>query len=113
MPKTISLADGPQGRHANAVQVSGLTVVAVVALSVAIGAGAAYLEFVSDLLHPTLPVQDGHRVAGVVNWNAASGRAHHGSLHDFTQWRQDPRSIVDLGAARQLQRRAGSPAAER
>ena len=33
----------------------GLTLIAVVALSVAIGGGAAYLEFVNDLFRPTLP----------------------------------------------------------
>lgn len=62
----------------------GLTVVAVIALSVAIGAGAAYLEFVSDLLHPTLPLKDGDRIVGIVNWDGSSGSAEQRSLHDFT-----------------------------
>src|SRR5688572_1682238 len=35
------------------VKYPGLTVVAVIALSVSIGAGAAFMEFVTDLVHPT------------------------------------------------------------
>lgn len=56
---------------------------------VAIGAGAAYLEFVNDLLHPTLPLKDGHRIVGIVNWDATSGSAEHRSVHDFMVWRQE------------------------
>jgi putative ABC transport system permease protein len=82
----------------------GLTVVAVIALSMAIGAGASYMEFVTDLLHPTLPFKDGHRIAGIVNWDVKAGTPTRKSLYDFTRWRGEVTSVVDLGAALSLRR---------
>jgi hypothetical protein len=82
----------------------GLTVVAVIALSMAIGAGASYMEFVADLLHPTLPFKDGHRIAGIVNWDVKTGTPTRKSLYDFTRWRGEVASVVDLGAALSLRR---------
>ena len=40
------------------------------ALSVAIGGGAAYLEFLNDAIHPTLPIPDGDRIVGIQQWDA-------------------------------------------
>ena len=76
----------------------GLTAVAVVALSVAIGAGAAYLEIVNDIFRPTLPLEHGGRLVGIHNQDLALGRADHRLLHDFTLWRESVRSIEHLGA---------------
>ena len=86
------------------VKYPGLTVVAVVALAMAIGAGAAYMEFVSDLLHPTLPYQNGDRIAGIVNWDPAMGNPTRRSLHDFSRWRTEVKSVAHLGAALSLRR---------
>ena len=46
------------------VKTPGLTVIAVIALAVAIGAGAAYLEFVNDFFRPTLSFAGGDRLVG-------------------------------------------------
>jgi hypothetical protein len=82
----------------------GLTVIAVVALAVAIGGGAAYLEFVNDLFRPTLPIRDGDRVVGILNWDTASGRPEHRSLYDFAIWRERLASVEHLGAFLPLER---------
>ncbi len=86
------------------VKYPGLTIVAVIALSVSIGAGAAFMEFVTDLMHPTLPYKDGGRIAGIVNWDASTKQTNRRAMHDFLQWRGQVTSVVDLGAAVSLQR---------
>ena len=46
----------------------GLTIVGVFALAVAIGSGAAYMEFLHDMVHPTLPVPQGDRIVSIVQF---------------------------------------------
>ena len=82
----------------------GLTIVAVFALAVAIGSGAAYMEFLNDMVHPTLPVPQGDRVVSIVNWDTAKGDPEPRSLYEFAVWRQDVRSIEDLGGYMGLER---------
>jgi hypothetical protein len=75
-----------------------LTVIAVLALAVAIGGGATHLEFTNDLVGGQLTGAHGDRVVGIHNWDAAANRAEHRALHDFAVWREQARSIEDLGA---------------
>jgi predicted permease len=82
----------------------GLTAVALFALSLAIGAGAAYLEFVTDLLHGRLPFHEGGRIVGVQNWDQQSGDPEDRSTFDFVAWRGALATIDDLGAYRPLDR---------
>ena len=83
------------------VKYPGLTVIAVLALSVAIGGGAAYLEFVNEAIRPSLPVLEGHRIVGIVQFDVAAGTPERRSLHDFVAWRGQLRSIEHLGAPSQ------------
>ena len=82
----------------------GLTAVAVFALSLAIGAGAAYLEFVNDMLHGKLPFRDGERLVGIVSWDRETGDPEPRSTFDFVAWRNALSSFEDLGAYRALDR---------
>jgi putative ABC transport system permease protein len=82
----------------------GLTAIAVVALSVAIGGGAAYLEFVNELVRPTLPGRDGQRIVGIQNWDLATGSPDHRSLRHFVRWRETLTSLDLIGAAITLER---------
>jgi putative ABC transport system permease protein len=86
------------------VKYPGLTLVAVFALSLAIAGGAAYLEFLHDMTRPTLPGKDGDRVVGIYNWDVAQSTADHQALPDFASWRNQLRSIEDLGAFVGLER---------
>jgi putative ABC transport system permease protein len=81
----------------------GLTLIAVVALSVAIGGGAAYLEFVNDAIRPRLPVTGGDRIVGIQLWDTTTGEADHRALHDFAAWREGVTSVEDLGAYRPME----------
>ena len=76
----------------------GLTIVAVLALSVAIGGGVTYLELVSDTFNPTLSLPNGERIVGIQNWDAARGQAEPRALHDFLRWRESATSFDLLGA---------------
>jgi putative ABC transport system permease protein len=82
----------------------GLTVVAVIALSVAIGAGVTYLEVVNELYRPTFPGKDGDRIVGLVNWNIEKDAPETRALHDFLAWRASLTSIEDVGASVRFER---------
>jgi putative ABC transport system permease protein len=82
----------------------GLTVVAVVALGVAIGAGAAYLEFTRDLLRAALPAPDGDRIVGIQLWDRERGAPQRQALSDFAVWRRAASTLEFIGAARPLDR---------
>jgi putative ABC transport system permease protein len=82
----------------------GLSIIAVFALTVAIGAGAAYHEFANDLLPPTLPgVERGH-VVGIQIWDLSTSEREPRALSDFQRWRGQLHSIEHLGAGRPLTR---------
>ena len=82
----------------------GLTIVAVTALAIAIGAGAAYLEFTHDLINPRLPIAGADRIVGIRVWNAERRAVELRSLQDVAVWRANTRTIEHLGAARPISR---------
>jgi putative ABC transport system permease protein len=82
----------------------GLTVVGVLALSLAIGAGAAYLEFVNDMYRPTLSFADGARLVGLQNRDIRTGVVDDRGTWDFVSWRSALTSIEEIGAYAALDR---------
>ena len=82
----------------------GLTLVAVFALALAIGAGAGYLEFVNDLLHGTLPFDEADRIVGIQHFDQQAGEPEHRVTADFVAWRGTLRSFEDIAAIRTLDR---------
>ena len=80
----------------------GLTLIATIALAVAIGAGAAYLEFVNDLIRPSLAGPFGDRVVGIRLLDVQEQKPKSLSVHDFETWRGAARSFDELGAFRQV-----------
>ena len=81
-----------------------LTLIGGFAIMVSIGIGAAWFEFANDYIAPTIPLEDGERIVGIRNWDAAASEREPQSVHDFVAWREDTRTIVDLGAWRTLER---------
>lgn len=81
----------------------GLTVIAVIALTVAIGAGAAYLEFVNDFFRPRLSLPPGDRLVGLVHVDPAAGGAQPRALHQFAQWAPRLTTVTHLGIAHPLE----------
>ena len=87
----------------------GLTVVAVTALAVAIGAGAAYLELTRDLLNPTLDVPQAERIVGIRIWNAETRRNEAIAMREFELLRANTRAIEEPGAERPISRHLTTP----
>jgi predicted permease len=87
----------------------GLTVVAGLALAIAIGAGAAYLEFTRDALYPTLPAPDGDRIVGITIRDIERSVAVPRVMADFVRWRATATTIEELGAARRVEGRLVTP----
>lgn len=77
----------------------GLTTIAVIALAVAIGAGAAYLEFTRDLLNPRLPVAEAGRIVALQVWDTERRAPHPRALYDFAIWRRNSGTLEHVGAA--------------
>jgi predicted permease len=82
----------------------GLTAVALFALSLAIGAGAAYLEFVNDLLHGKLPFPAADRIVGIINWDQQAGVPENRSTFDFVAWKGTLAGLDEIGAYRNFNR---------
>ncbi|HEV2736212.1 MAG TPA: ABC transporter permease [Longimicrobiaceae bacterium] len=99
----ISLIDFKLGLRM-LVRYPGLTLVGGLAIAFAIWIGAGTFEFVTQVLHPTLPLDEGHRVVGIRNWDAAANRVERRALHDFAAWREELRTVEDLGAFRTVER---------
>ena len=91
------------------IKTPGLTAVGVIALAVAIGAGAAYLEFTRDLLHPRLDVPGADRLVGIKAWNAERRLDETFVIKDFATWRANTTQLEDLGAARGIGRDLTTP----
>ncbi len=82
----------------------GLTLVGGLAIAFAVATGAATFEVVNQVVHPALPLDEGDRVVGIRNWDAAANRVEGRALHDFAAWRGELRSVGELGAFRQVER---------
>ncbi|MEO5740434.1 MAG: ABC transporter permease [Vicinamibacterales bacterium] len=82
----------------------GLTTVALFALSLAIGAGSAYFEFINDLMHGELPFPDAARIVGIQLWDQERSTPEHRQTAEFVEWRGTLRSFEDLAAYRTLER---------
>ena len=77
----------------------GLTLVGTVAIAVAIALGSLYFEAVNKWQNPRLPIADADRVVSIRNWDVDAFRPEGRLLHDFAIWREQVRTIDDLGAA--------------
>jgi putative ABC transport system permease protein len=82
----------------------GLTLVGGLSMAVAIAAGAATFEIVTQTVHPRLPLEDGDRVVGLRLWDASSNLLEGRALHDFASWNEELRSVQELGAFRTVTR---------
>jgi predicted permease len=77
----------------------GITLIGTVAIAVAIALGTLYFEALNKFWNPRLPIPDGDRVVSVRNWDGSEQREEARSLHDFAIWREQSRTVENLGAA--------------
>lgn len=78
----------------------GLTVVATVALAFAIASGIVAFEFYTQFMHPSLPLDGGARIVGIVTLDTATVGERSPTVHDFLAWRDGLKSVQDLAAYR-------------
>jgi hypothetical protein len=69
------------------------------ALALAIGASAAYHEFMRDMINPTLRVAGAERLVGIRVWDRERRASQARALHDFVVWRDSVSAIEQFGAA--------------
>jgi predicted permease len=82
----------------------GLTIIGGLAIAFAIWIGAGTFEIMTQVLHPTLPLDEGSRLVGLRSWDAKANRREPRIVHDFLAWRAELKSVEDLGAFRITQR---------
>jgi putative ABC transport system permease protein len=80
----------------------GLTVVSSVGITVGIAITAGMFGFLHAMLAPTLPLDEGHRIVGLENWNIAKNNEDRRALHDFVTWRDEMTSVVEISAFRTI-----------
>ncbi|MBX7186759.1 MAG: ABC transporter permease [Vicinamibacteria bacterium] len=76
----------------------GLTLISTCAISVAIALGAIYFGVVDKFQNPRLPIPDGERVVSLRIWDQNSVDEDRRSLFDFAIWRQQVKTIENMGA---------------
>jgi putative ABC transport system permease protein len=89
----------------------GLTLVGGFAMATAIAIGATFFEGVTQMLNPVLPVEDGERVVALQYATETPGSTEDRVLNDFAEWRDQIKSVEQLGAFRTAQHNlvAGRP----
>ena len=78
----------------------GLTLVGSLGMAVSIAIGACFFTVIYSYVQPTLPIDEGTGVVSIQNWDAESNSRESRSLHDYFIWKQELRSIQEIGAFR-------------
>ncbi len=78
----------------------GLTVVGTVAMGFAIWSGIVAFEFYTQFMHPSLPLDGGARIVGIVMVDTVAAGERSPTLHDFVAWREALTSVENLAAYR-------------
>jgi len=87
----------------------GLTAVGGVSIALGIAVGVAAFEFLTQVVAPTLPLDDGDRIVVIRNWDAEAQREEPRLMHDLLVWREQLSTIEDVGAYRSVQRNLIAP----
>jgi putative ABC transport system permease protein len=89
----------------------GLSLVGGVGLAVGIAVGAAFFAFFYAYIYATIPAPDGHRIVGLENWDIRTNNEMRQSAHDFVRWRDEMKTVQELGAFRTIGRNLVVPGA--
>ena len=82
----------------------GLTLVGTAAIAVAIALGTLYFEALDKLMHPRLPIPNADRIVAIGTWDDSASTPEERTLHDFAFWRDQVKTVDQLGAAVVFQR---------
>src|SRR5687767_1581049 len=81
-----------------------LTGVGGVAMAFGIAAGVGAFEIRTQLLNPSLPLDEGSQIVGVRNWDASRNRAASTTSFDLAIWRDQLTLVRDLSAVSTFRR---------
>lgn len=82
----------------------GLTVVGGLGLAVGVAISVGLFAALKAYVYPTLPLEEGERIVALENRDVERNNADRHALHDFATWREELRTILDLGAFRMVRR---------
>src|SRR5687767_3109853 len=85
----------------------GLTLVAGVAMGVAIALGAGVLGVIALMRDPQIPLDEGERIVGIQLWTP-SFNAERRIAFDLATWKAELKTVRDLGAFRSAVRAVGA-----
>ena len=86
------------------VRYPGLALVAVFGMAIGIAIAAGAYSIVHAFADPALPFDEGDRIVAIQNWDGELNRPERRVAPDFLTWKTDLRSVVDVGAYRQISR---------
>ena len=75
-----------------------LTLVGGLGMAVAIAVSVGFFAFAGAQIYPTLPLEEGDRIVALENRDVVIDNEERRALHDFVLWRDELKSVVDLGA---------------
>jgi putative ABC transport system permease protein len=87
----------------------GLTIVGGLAIALAIAVSAFAFEFGTQVMAGKLPFPDGDRVVALRLWHLPSSGVEEQSMYDYSIWRAKLKSVVELGAYREVERNLVTP----
>jgi putative ABC transport system permease protein len=76
-----------------------LTVVGTLALAVAVALGVLYFEGLNKFMNPRVTTPDGEPLVAVRSWDADAQTLETRLLYDLAVWREQARTLEELGAA--------------
>ena len=76
----------------------GLSLAGGLGIAVAIGVSTGFFAFMYAMIYPSLPLDEGHRLVALENWDVERNNEERRSLHDFVLWREEMRSVEDMSA---------------
>ena len=81
-----------------------LTIVGGLGMAVGIAVSVGFFAFVGTHVNPVIPLDEGDRIVALENRDVVLNNEDRRALHDFVTWRDELRSVVDLGAFRTIDR---------
>jgi putative ABC transport system permease protein len=82
----------------------GLSLIGGAGLAVGVAMATAFFAFFYSYIYATIPAPDGHRIVGLENWDVKTNNEMRQSAHDFVTWRDEMKTVEELGAFRTIGR---------
>ena len=82
----------------------GLSIIGGAGLAIGIAIGTAFFAFFYSYIYATIPGPGGDRIVGLENWSIKTNNEVRQAAHDFVIWRDELKTVQELGAFRTVTR---------